>query len=296
MELLQLKYFQKVARLEHISKAAEELHIAQPALSKTIARLEKDLGVQLFERKNRQIKLNAFGHTFLKQVDIALSALEEGERQIADQIEMEKGRVVIASTDHRCDAELVSSFLSVFPQSNLRIKQADNDNEILKLLREGEIDFLISSLPIDQNDIASHSFLTEEIFLAVPEDHRFVHRKSIHLKEAESESFIGFKPGDHFQEITNQFCEEAGFTPNIKCEVDGFAAVNSFVQKGIGVSFLTKEAKTNDSSIRLIPIEEPVCQRSFQLAWMENRYLSGIARNFRDFLMEYYSVKTDHFF
>ncbi len=69
MELLQLKYFQTVARLEHMTKAAEELHIAQPSLSKTIARLEKDLGVPLFDRQGRQITLNSFGKVFLKRVE-----------------------------------------------------------------------------------------------------------------------------------------------------------------------------------------------------------------------------------
>lgn len=289
MELLQLKYFQKVARLEHMTKAAEELYIAQPALSKTIARLENDLGVPLFDRKKRQIKLNTFGHIFLKQVDIALSALAEGERQLADHIEMEKGRVVIASTNHKCDAELVSSFLSIFPKSNLRIIQATNDEQIIKSLREGDIDYYITSLPIAEKDIESITFLTEEIFIAVAHDHRFAQRKSIRLEEAAKEPFIGFKTGDDFQEMANQFCEESGFRPNILCEVDEFAAINSFVQKGIGIAFMTEEAKAKDSSIRLIPIEEPVCQRMFQLAWAENRYLSGVAQKFRDFLIQYYS-------
>ena len=66
MELLQLKYFQTVARLEHMTKAAEELHIAQPSLSKTIARLEKDLGVPLFDRQGRQITLNSFRKSIFK--------------------------------------------------------------------------------------------------------------------------------------------------------------------------------------------------------------------------------------
>ena len=65
MEMLQLKYFVTVARLEHMTKAAEELHIAQPALSKTIARLEEDLGAPLFERQGRQIRLNPYGKAFL---------------------------------------------------------------------------------------------------------------------------------------------------------------------------------------------------------------------------------------
>lgn len=84
MELLQLKYFQTVARLEHMTKAAEELHIAQPSLSKTIARLEKDLGVPLFDRQGRQITLNPFGKVFLKRVERIFHELSEGEREIKD--------------------------------------------------------------------------------------------------------------------------------------------------------------------------------------------------------------------
>lgn len=91
MELLQLHYFQTVARMEHMTKAAKELRIAQPALSKTIARLEEDLGVPLFDRQSRQIKLNSFGKAFLKSVDTALSALEEGRREVSDLAGMERG-------------------------------------------------------------------------------------------------------------------------------------------------------------------------------------------------------------
>jgi DNA-binding transcriptional LysR family regulator len=94
LELLQFNYFQTVARLEHMTKAAEELHIAQPALSKTISRLESDLGVPLFDRHKRNIMLNAFGRIFLEQVEIALNALEEGKRRVVEEAGLEKGRVL----------------------------------------------------------------------------------------------------------------------------------------------------------------------------------------------------------
>lgn len=291
MELLQLEYFQKVARLEHLTKASDALHVSQPSLSKTIARLEKDLGVPLFDRKNRQMKLNDYGHIFLKQVDIALAALEEGKRQIADQAELANSRVILASTDHKCDAELVSSFLTTFTKANLRIKHSATDEENVKLLLDEDIDFFISSLPIRGEGLEALSFHTEEIFLAVPLNHPMANRKSIHLKEASDESFIGFRPGDNFRRLTDQFCFEAGFDPKLLCEVDGFAVANSFVEKGIGVSFLTKEAAVRGASIRLIPIEAPECQRTFQIAWKKNRYLSKVARSFRDFLLQYYAGK-----
>jgi DNA-binding transcriptional LysR family regulator len=84
MELLQLHYFQTVARLEHMTKAAEELKIAQPSLSKTISRLEEDLGAPLFNRQGRNIRLNQFGKVFLTRVDRIFRELEEGKREIRD--------------------------------------------------------------------------------------------------------------------------------------------------------------------------------------------------------------------
>lgn len=87
MDLLQLKYFQKVPRLEHMTKAAHELHIAQPALSMMIARLENDLGVPLFDRHGRQIRLNAYGKALLIKVEKALL----GRREITEMSGLEDG-------------------------------------------------------------------------------------------------------------------------------------------------------------------------------------------------------------
>ncbi|MCH5585596.1 LysR family transcriptional regulator [Shimazuella sp. AN120528] len=286
MELLQLQYFRKVAQLGHLTRAAEELRIAQPALSKTIARLENDLGVPLFDRKKRQIRLNEYGQIFLKQVEIALGALEEGKQQIADQANLIQGRVILASTDHQCDAELVRSFLTMFPDNKLLIKQTYSEIQNQTFLRNGDIDFYITSLPIDNNDLDSYPFVTEEIFLGVPKSHKLANRSSIRLIEFAEEDFISLPTRNHFRQITDHYCNEAGFTPQSVCEVEELSAVSSFVQKEIGVAFLT-QAVTHPEIV-LLPIEEPVCKRTFQIVWMKNRYLSKSALKFQEFLIYYY--------
>src|SRR5690606_25174153 len=96
MELLQLNYFLTVAKHEHMTKAAQELRIAQPALSRTIQRLEEDLGVPLFDRKGRQICLNSFGKAFEAKVKAALHLLEEGRREIEDLSGLKQGRIHLA--------------------------------------------------------------------------------------------------------------------------------------------------------------------------------------------------------
>src|SRR5215813_15375912 len=96
MDLLQLHYFQTVARLEHVTRAAEELRVAQPALSKTIARLETELGVPLFDRRGRRVALNTCGRAFLRHVERLFMALEDGRQELADLASLTRGTVTVA--------------------------------------------------------------------------------------------------------------------------------------------------------------------------------------------------------
>ncbi|WP_091484667.1 LysR family transcriptional regulator [Gracilibacillus orientalis] len=289
MELLQLHYFRTVARLEHMTKAAQEIRIAQPALSKTIARLEEDLGVPLFERKGRNIKLNAFGKVFLKKAEIALGILEEGRKEIEDLAGMEQRRVNISTTTHKCFSDLIGSFIDMHPDIKLQISQATTQEKVTQL-RNGDIDFCITFPPLKEDGIKGNSFLTEKILLAVPPKHRFANRKSINLNELANDSFINIKEGNPFREMTDSFCKEAGFTPNIVCEVDELSAISHFIRTGIGVAFLPETfVEERDASFHVVHIDEPLCQRTYQIAWLEERYLSMAACTFRDYLVDYFN-------
>jgi DNA-binding transcriptional LysR family regulator len=96
------------------------------------------------------------------------------------------------------------------------------------------------------------------------------------------------KKGTGYRILTDGFCREAGFTPNISCEVDNSTVIASFVNSGMGIAILTEPAKRHEPSLVLIPIEQPVCQRTFQLSWLKNHYLSQAALTFRDYLIKYY--------
>ncbi|QKG85527.1 LysR family transcriptional regulator [Kroppenstedtia pulmonis] len=286
MELLQLHYFRKVAELEHMTKAARELRIAQPALSKTIARLEADLGVPLFDRQGRNIRLNSFGKAYLKKVETALMTLEDGRREVKDLAGMERGRIILATTSHKCFSDIIGSFISSNPDVKLQIIQA-SEKEKVQQLQSGDIDFCITFPPIKQTGIEGISFLTEKILLAVPHTHRFAKRSSIDLSEVADDPFIFIKQGNPFRDMTDEFCRKAGFTPNIVCEVDEHSAIIHFLRTGIGVAFLPETLMENtDISFHSMEIHRPVCQRTYQIAWLKNRYMSKVARKFRDFVVQ----------
>jgi DNA-binding transcriptional LysR family regulator len=292
MEFLQLQYFQTVARLEHMTKAAEELRIAQPSLSKTIARLEEELGVPLFDRQGRKIKLNAFGKLFLERVERAFHELSEGKREIRHLAGLSQECITLAVSIPRILPDLLGSFLSQYP--HVRFKQYLESTSLMKRrLEDLEIDFCISSLPIEGSEIVWEPLMTEEIFLIVPLGHRLAGRDSIDLHEVKDESFISMNTGYGFRNLTDEFCREAGFEPHISFECDEPGVIGDLVRQGLGITFvpaLTLLWNSNSESLtKRLRILEPRCQRTIGLGWSKRRYLSSAAQQFRQFVIEYFA-------
>lgn len=294
MDLLQLRYFQVVARLENMTRAAEELHIAQPSLSKTIARLEESVGVPLFERQGRRIRLNQFGKIFLKRVERSINELEEGQREVADLAGLERGSVTVGATTSQHLPHIFREYLTLHPHVKFRFLQVTQHLEIQERLMNGEIDLCISTLPIDQLGIICEPLTIEEIFLAVPPEHRLAGRKSIQLKEVANEPFINQTTECGLREITNDFCQQAGFTPNIAniaLESPTPEVICSLVKAGFGNAFIPAywwDGINTDSLVKL-HIENPTCQRTIWLSWVKEHYLSMAARDFSKFVIEYFS-------
>lgn len=289
MDLLQLQYFQKVAQLRHLTRAAEELHITQPALSQTIARLEKDLGVSLFERQGRQIRLNQYGKAFLKKVEIALNALEEGKREISDMAGLERGIISIDSTSLPYFPEAIKTFRSSFPEVHFRISQVSTKEMKEQLLENGQIDLCISCSPIKRKGIYNLPILTEEILLAVPFTHRLANRQNIKLAEVAAEPFMNFRKGHSFRDATDEYCKQAGFTPNIVYETDELQTMKQLIQSGVGIAFWLESLIETENPFHPLRIEEPDCLRTYYLSWSESHYLSVASRTFRDWLIQHLS-------
>ena len=292
MEFLQLKYFQAVARLEHITKAAKELNISQPSLSNSIQRLEKKLGVPLFERQGRRVILNAFGKTYLRRVEQAFLELEEGEREISDMAGLDRGVISISVTLPYVLPTLLKDFLTKYPHVRIIQRQVSSALEMKNDLENADIDFCISSTPINGPDIEWLTLVREELCLTVPKGHRLASRKSISLIEVADEPFISVSSSSNFREITDGFCRQAGFEPRIAFELEEVSAIQTLVEMGLGITFtlplsLGRKA-TNPETIQL-RITEPHCQRTFGIAWNRNHFLSQAAIHFRQFVIDFFS-------
>lgn len=151
----------------------------------------------------------------------------------------------------------------------------------------------ISSLPVDHLKIHHEPLVIEDIFLAVPAKHRFANRKSIQLKEIAGEPFIQTTTERGLREITNNFCQQAGFSPNIAFECSTPEVIFGLVKAGFGNAFSPAywwDVFDTDSMVKL-RIEKPNCRRTIWLSWCEEHYLSMSARDFSQFVIEYFSRK-----
>lgn len=297
MDLLQLRYFQTVARHEHMTRAAAELTIAQPSLSKMIANLEKELGVPLFDRHGRQIRLNKFGQIFLQRVERAFFELDEGKRQLQDMAGLEHGSIAIGTANVSLLAEILSVFCARYPAISFRLFQQPN-LAMIEQLEHGEIDICLAPPPVERAGIRWISLMTEEIFLIVPNNHRLAGRDSIDLSEVADDAFVSVKPGYGLRDITDQYCQQAGFTPKIIFEGDEPAAIRGLVRAGLGITFVPAVGWQNfiqqpDPSFSILRIAKPICQSTIGLAWSEERYLSQAARQFRQFIIDYFAYNRE---
>jgi len=287
MELLQLKYFLTVAKLEHMTKAAQELHIAQPALSRTIHRLEEDLGVSLFDRKARQIRLNPFGKAFEAKVKDALHLLEEGRREVEDLSGLKQGRIHLAVMNMEQIREPLQTFLAEHPDVNFQMFQSSM--EVFENIEtDREVDFYFTSLPIQQEGFSEIPLIKEKLYLAVPHGHKYANHKKIHLSEVSDEPFVGYKENSPLRIMNDGLCYYAGFTPKMVCETEDPASIASLVRSGFGVAIVGGCKSGEELDLVKLPIEDPAGERIFRIAWREDRYLSQAAIAFRDFIVNYF--------
>lgn len=234
LELLQLKYFQVVARLEHISKAAEELYVSQPALSKTISQLEKELGIRLFDRNGKYIKLNRYGKAFCAKVERALKTLEDAKHELKDMSNdpCEEIRLVVLASSHLLP-ELLSRFREQYPQVRFRLMQ-----HLTNSYSQPDFDLCISAFPLTTRQVEHTPLLRESILLAVPLDHHLAKQSRVKLNELKNEKFIVLKKGKELRKITDLICKEQNFVPQITFESDDPATVRGLIRAKQGIGFI----------------------------------------------------------
>ncbi|HEY9180407.1 MAG TPA: LysR family transcriptional regulator [Candidatus Baltobacteraceae bacterium] len=285
MELQQLEYFRVVARTQHVTQAAEELGITQPALSRAMGRLERDLGVALFDHRGRSVKLNRYGQALLRHVERAMGALDEGRRELSDLADRDAGVIAFGfahALGTRVVPDLIASFRLQHPRARFQLLQ-NASHIILEELEAGDVDLaLVSPVPPTSDRIESLQLASEELFLVVPQEHRFAKRATVKLAELRDDTFVCLREGYGLRTLTDHFCAQAGFTPKIAFEGEEIATLRGLVAVGLGVAIIPAAAGSpGESTPPELRITEPVCARSMGLLWEPSRYQPELTQAFR---------------
>jgi len=292
VELRQLQYFVRVARLQHVTKAAEELHVAQSAVSRQIHRLEEELGARLFQQKGRNVQLTPVGQLFLRRAESLLTDLDRSVTEIREFLDPEAGEIRLGfphSLGYHLIPHVVAAFRKLHPNVKFRFRQGMYAS-LIRDVAEGEIDLaFISPNPENHEQVTGEVVLTEELFAILPENHPLALEVSIDLAQLRDESFVLFSQGYSLRPIVWDACKHSGFTPIIGFEGEETDTIRGLVAAGMGVSLLPEMAlyRTSTMMPAVVKISRPHVTRTIGLIRRSGDKLPSVVQMFHSFLMPY---------
>lgn len=288
MELRHLTYFVAVAERLNFSRAAEDLHVAQPAISQQIHSLEKELGEPLFERTGKRVQLTDAGQTLLPHARQILSAVQAARDAVRERGQLVRGTAKLGApptvSAHFLPARL-TAFERKFPGLDVRLREAGTDS-LLKFVAQGDLDLAIVSVDAAPANIDWQAVLEEDYVLAVGHRHPLGQRASVAMSELKEEAFILFPDGYKLREVTLTACQVAGFKPHIALDGGSMQSALQFVAAGLGVAVVPQLALTSARGIHPLTITDQTLRRSLGLVWRKGQYLNPAARALRDFLLK----------
>jgi LysR family transcriptional regulator, transcription activator of glutamate synthase operon len=294
MELRQIQYFMEVAKREHVTDAAVALHVAQSAVSRQIVNLEAELGVDLFIREGRNVKLTPIGRVFLDHMEQAMKVIDNAKREVEEFLDPKKGIVRIGFPSSLAPYTLptvISAFRENYPEVQFQLKQGSY-HDLTDHVVKGEIDMaLLGPLPKSEK-VEGHILFTENIVALLPKDHVLAKEKGLKLSQLQSDSFILFPKGYILRDIIVNACQQIGFSPKVSFEGEDIDSIKGLVSAGLGVT-LIPEITLVDSLPRatvMIPVIEPKVTRAVGVIVPRDRQLTPTERIFYQFLKDFFAM------
>jgi len=288
---LNLKYFETVAETQHFTKAARELYISQSALSKAINNLEQEIGVPLFERQGRNVRLTSYGRIFRDYVKQSNHIIEDGIHQIQDMANVSTGKIRISSIysmGANYIPEIIRRYTEKYPGISINYYQKPTTEIIADILdSKTDIGFCGEYPFTEHSSLAFERVLTEEMCLLVRKDHPLADRKSVNFEEVAKETFVGYNKNTGTMNSIYRTLKQAGFTSKIDCAY--FATeentIASMVRSGLGIGMITDIPSIYTEGLVRISIDYPHFYRNLYMVWNSQRYLSPASKNFRNFVL-----------
>ncbi|MDY0409898.1 LysR family transcriptional regulator [Virgibacillus soli] len=290
MEFRQLLYFVEVAQHKSITKAAEQLHISQPALSKSIMALEEELGTTLLIRTNKTSHLTDAGNVVLEYARKMTGLIDEMKLTLSDLTNLSIGQLNIGLPPFIGSLffpRVMAKFHKAYPNIKLDITEYGGAR-IVKSVEEEEFELGVAVLPVDEEIFHTYPIVEEEMMLLVHQDHPLASRKEVDIKDLKDEVFIFYH--EEFalnQIIRNHFFITAGFEPNILFKSSQWDLMSEMVAANLGLSILPRSICnrlfTKDTNIIRL---KPTIMWRLAVITKKGRYISNAGRAFIDFILK----------
>jgi LysR family transcriptional regulator, transcription activator of glutamate synthase operon len=285
MEMRQLRYLVALADERHFTRAAAREHIAQPALSQQIRRLEAEVGLALVERTTRRVALTDAGELLVARARRILSELDDAQAELSTLAGVKGGRLAVGALHTMGPLDLsllLASFHRNHPAVELTVREQSSE-ELAEMLRDDVVDlaFLSVTERIQSHGLELHHLVSEQLVAMLPPQHALAGRASVDLAELAGESFISFRAGSRLRELLDSAAAGVGFEPRITLESNESRRIRSLVSSGLGVAILPRsDAEGQGAPVAVARLDKPALTRDVTLASRAKRRHSPAAQAF----------------
>lgn len=293
LSFAELRGFLAVATGGHLTGAAAELGISQPALSRRVARVEQYLGAELFDRGGRALRLNNRGRAFLPHAEAAVAQLREGAARVQRLMDPERGLVrldFIHSLGTWLVPDLLRSYRTAHPRVDFSLHQDAARPLVERVLADAADIALVGPRPLGAgdpgNELGWHLLHRQRLAIALPEDHPLAAAGDfpLHLSEVQREDFIVMRPGYGTRMLLDQLLSEHGFNPNLVFEAMELSTVAGLVSAGLGVALLPlDDPYLAPTGVVLRPLA-PAFHRELGVVWRADAAPAPPVDQFREFI------------
>lgn len=292
MKLHQLNYFVALARLEHYTKAAEEIGISQPTLSHAIAGLEEELGVKLFRKQRRNVVLTKYGRFFLGYVEESMNVLELGVSKTKGMAGQTKGVIDLAYI-YTLGSEFVPRLVGDFLRSHEELETefhftVGNTSELIQGLKDEKYDIAFCSMMENEPEVSFTPVGTQNLVVVIPKQHPLSGRGEVDLEEAALYPQIYFTQGSGLRPVVDRLFEMAKIRPQIAYEIEEDGAMAGLVAQNFGIAVMPDIPLLKNMNVEVLKLRSPRYQRYIYMALSKENYQTPIVEKFAEYVKALY--------
>jgi len=285
VDIRQLRYFEAVVRHRHFTNAADELHVAQSALSHQVRQLERELGVELLRRTTRSVQPTEAGELVAARARAVLAETEALRGEIDELRGLVRGHVNVGAMLFGGELDIpaiLARFTSTYPDVEIGLREG-TAQRMVEMLSEGSLDVAFALEVGPRDDLERLELSSEELAVAMSPDHALAGDGPLSIEALEGSRLIAFQRGSSTRQMVDTALAAAGVEPRIALEANDFALVRSLVARGIGLAILPRSFLERPGvPISFRPLT-PALRMGVALWWRRGRRLSPAARAFVEF-------------